>query len=176
MERTHDSLAIRPAIDEVVEVVNTGLTPARSRFGSTKLFTREAAIRIRRPVEAVWSVWTSRDFWKCFFSYEDFEGEFCPASEFFARGKRNGAPFREHGEFSVVQEGVALRYFVWHWGETASQDTNSSVTVTFKRLEDGSTKILVLQTWRLSADETDPSFDWNVRLESIRRFLENISG
>jgi uncharacterized protein YndB with AHSA1/START domain len=142
--------------------------------GKYRLYTRDAVIRIRRPVARVWESWTSRSFWKCFFSYEDFEGEFCPASEFFARGSRNGQSFREHGEFSVVQEELALRYHVWHWGKNADHDGDSSVTVTFKALGDGSTKILVLQSWKLLAEEADPSFDWNVRLESIRLFLENI--
>lgn len=144
--------------------------------GKTRLYTRDASIRIKRPVQSVWSSWTSREFWKCLFSYETFEGEFCPASEFFAKGLRNGKTFLEHGEFSVVQDALAIRYHVWHWGRKPEDDSDSSVTVTFRDFGDGTTKILVIQTWRVLESEPSPLFDWTERLESIRLFLENICG
>ena len=151
------------------------LTPVVSfTTGSSRLYTRNAAIRISRPVSSVWEAWTSRNFWKCFFSYDFFEGEFCPASAFFAKGSRDDGEFREHGQFSVIREGLVLRYHVWHWGKDPNQDSDSTITVTFKELGDGSTKIHVLQIWRLADGETDAAFDWNTRLEHIRLFLENI--
>lgn len=161
--------------DDAVSWEPPSAQPSYARApGTTRLYTRDASIRIKRRVESVWAAWTSREFWKCLFSYESFEGEFCPASEFFAKGLQNGKTFLEHGEFSVVQDALAIRYHVWHWGCKPEDDFDSSVTVTFRDGGDGSTKILVIQTWRVLESDASPSFDWNERLENIRLFLENI--
>lgn len=155
---------------------NIDFAPVSFSFaGKHKLHTQDSSIRIARPVSAVWKTLTGVDFWKHFFSYTEFQGSLSAFSEFFASGIRDGRPFQEHGEFTAFRPGLLIQYHVWHWGHSPEEDTDSGVTILFRDAGLGSTRISVMQTWRLLDGDANPSFDWNIRLERLRDLLENIS-
>ena len=170
---------IQTVISTEVPIIYNGtdFIPVSLSFaGKKRILTRDASIRILRPVSVVWNTLTDREFWKSFFFYDEFQGEIHAFSEFIGRGIRNGKPFQEHGEFTAVRPGLLIQYHVWHWGSSPEQDSDSGVTISFRDTGTGAAKITILQTWRVLDDETRPSFDWDVQLLRIKTLLENISG